>query len=481
MWKGLVLECLEHLAEKHGGSTFVAMENVEKFFLPWTVTRSVCLHPLRPDVSGIAVDTLLFHEAGLVHRYQIYRDPFPQPALRDGVVSRLLSCVGRAMAIAKFTHLRILILSSGAPPGQVPVECFPGGAPHVRPPSRRNVSFTDEVTLLGDAETQVCSPEADLPPLILPVVVTDISVAPETVSLPLILPVVVEESSIAPVAGLIELVPSARSFSLPPSPGFSPFAFPLNDGGLDADELCARLGMNCSSSLSPIGRVCSDIPELVVSPGVGVLVSLIVDGSSDVAPAVGYTGSSLLSVDSTCGQTMLWAPAAPQDMMQNVDREIPVPRWRLAQEGSFLAERSPESIRSLGAGCTFRQTTYYASDYASPVGDYGLPLHHPRFIEWIGVPQSAGLMEITGAQWVDKLSRDQAVVAAVHSQRDVGLMQTNVDVLDQYALSLQKTASRMIELCLGCHGFPVEDVAAGALGSAAPQYTWKQWGCGVHP
>ena len=55
--KGSVREWLEHLAEKHGGSTFVAMENVEKFFLLWTVTRSVWLHALRPDVSGIAVDT----------------------------------------------------------------------------------------------------------------------------------------------------------------------------------------------------------------------------------------------------------------------------------------------------------------------------------------------------------------------------------------------------------------------------------------
>ena len=163
VWKGSVRECLEHLAEKYGGSTFVAMENVEKFFLPWTVTRSVWLNALRPDVSGIAVETLLFHEAGqrLVHRYLIYRDPFPHPALRDGVVARLLSCVARAMAIAKLTHLRISIPSSGAPPGQVPVECFPGGAPHVRPPSRRHVSFADEVTLLGDAETQVCSPEED--------------------------------------------------------------------------------------------------------------------------------------------------------------------------------------------------------------------------------------------------------------------------------------------------------------------------------
>ena len=38
----------------------------------------------------------------------------------------------------------------------------------------------------------------------------------------------------------------------------------------------------------------------------------------------------------------------------------------------------------------------------------------------------------------------------IHLQCDVGLMQTNVDVLDQYALSLQKTASRMIGLGRRC-------------------------------
>ena len=103
------------------------MKNVAKFFPPWTMTQSVWLHALRPDVSGIAVDALLFNEAGrrLVHHYRIYKDPFPHPVLRDGVVPRLLSCVCRAMAIAQLTHLRISIPSSGAPPGQVPAECFP--------------------------------------------------------------------------------------------------------------------------------------------------------------------------------------------------------------------------------------------------------------------------------------------------------------------------------------------------------------------
>ena len=196
VWKGSVRAFLGHLTEKHGGSTSIAMKNVARFFPPWTVTRSVWLHALRPEASGIAVDALLFNEAGrrLVYRYRFYRDPFPHPALRDGVVSHLLSCVCRPMAITQLTHLRISILLSGAPPGQVPAECFPGGAPHVRPPSHRHVSFADEVTMLGDAEILVCSPEAELPPLILPVVV--------------------EDSSIAPVEELIELVPSALGSSL---------------------------------------------------------------------------------------------------------------------------------------------------------------------------------------------------------------------------------------------------------------------------
>ena len=61
-----------------------------------------------------------------------------------------------------------------------------------------------------------------------------------------------------------------------------------------------------------------------------------------------------------------------------------VPRWRLAREGPFLVERSSSSLRSAGAGCAFRNTTYRASDYASPSGEFGIPLNHPRFLEWVG-------------------------------------------------------------------------------------------------
>ena len=63
-------------------------------------------------------------------------------------------------------------------------------------------------------------------------------------------------------------------------------------------------------------------------------------------------------------------------------------------------------------------------------------------------------------QWVDRLSRGEAVTVAVHLQR----MQTNVDVLDQYALSLQKAASRIIDICLGPSKYPASEVETGTLG-----------------
>ena len=71
VWKGSVRACLEHLSEKRGGSSLVALKNVAKFFPPWTVS---C------------------HEAGcrLVHRYRVYKDPFPHQTQRGA--SFLVPC-----------------------------------------------------------------------------------------------------------------------------------------------------------------------------------------------------------------------------------------------------------------------------------------------------------------------------------------------------------------------------------------------------
>ena len=159
-------------------------------------------------------------------------------------------------------------------------------------------------------------------------------------------------------------------------------------------------------------------------------------------------------------------PDIPKSLTGPVSRRSPgfVPLWLLAREGPFLAERSPSSIRCLGAGCAFRNTTYRPSDYASPSGEFGISLHHPRFLECTSVPESAGLLEMGPGRWLPLLSRDQAMDAAIQLHRDVCLKASNLDVLDQYALSLRGTASKILQLGLDPRGFPSAEVAAGALG-----------------
>ena len=127
VWKGSVQECRDHFNDKHSGSETLDFDRVSKSFPAWTVTRDFWERALKPEISGIAVDIRLFHESGrrLIHKYRVYQDPLPHPALREGRITRLLSFVNRAMVIAQLTHLRIAIPSSGNPPGEVPSDCFP--------------------------------------------------------------------------------------------------------------------------------------------------------------------------------------------------------------------------------------------------------------------------------------------------------------------------------------------------------------------
>ena len=148
------------------------------------------------------------------------------------------------------------------------------------------------------------------------------------------------------------------------------------------------------------------------------------------------------------------------------DREA-IPRWRLAREGPFPNDRSRASLRVLGKGCSYRHTTYSAEDHAMPEGGLGVPLNHPRFLEWLGVPDSAWLLEMSPGHWCDTLSRDQAMSAAMQLHRDACLMQTNLDILGQYALALHGTASKMLQTTIGDGSYPRAEEAVAAPGKHA--------------
>ena len=67
---------------------------------------------------------------------------------------------------------------------------------------------------------------------------------------------------------------------------------------------------------------------------------------------------------------------------------------------------------------------------------YGLQLHHPRFLEYVGAPESARLLTRTPGHWVQTMDREDAVAAALQLQHDAGLMTSNLQILGQFVTSL---------------------------------------------
>ena len=150
------------------------------------------------------------------------------------------------MAIARLTHLRLSIPLSGAPPGQVPASCFPDAVTPVTQPLPHRVSFAEEVITLNTEESPVLSP----------------------ISPPLTQPVLEEMDEDTPTSEVDEFQITSPESGTPPPPGFPPFVFPEDDGGMDADEICARFGGSTTGTCQQMGPELPDIPEETKAPEV---------------------------------------------------------------------------------------------------------------------------------------------------------------------------------------------------------------------
>ena len=229
------------------------------------------------------------------------------PALRDGVIPRLLSSVCRAMAITRLTHLRLSIPLSGAPPGKVLESCYPDAETAVAQPLPRRVSFAEDVDTLHTKDDLPVSSETS-PPLTQPVVekleedtstseVDEIKICASQINPPLTQPVVEGMEDDTPTSEVDELDISSPESERPPPPEFPPFVFPEDDGGINADEICAHFGGYVTETCQQMDTGLPDIPEETEAP------ELVVPGlpspndMSDVMPAVGYACVPLPSVN----------------------------------------------------------------------------------------------------------------------------------------------------------------------------------------
>ena len=78
----------------------------------------------------------------------------------------------------------------------------------------------------------------------------------------------------------------------------------------------------------------------------------------------------------------------------------------------------------------FRMTSYDDSNSRADLDPaYGIHLHDPRMMEYMGAPESARLLGRSPEYWVEHMGRDRAVAAALRLHHDASLIMTNAQVL----------------------------------------------------
>ena len=100
-----------------------------------------------------------------------------------------------------------------------------------------------------------------------------------------------------------------------------------------------------------------------------------------------------------------------------------------SREGPFdIHQDHPRSVNSPQLlqdtqGFVFRMTSYdVESDGPNFSPEHGVQLHDPRFLEYVGAPESARLMSRSPEYWVHHMGRENALSAALQLQHDAGLI-----------------------------------------------------------
>ena len=106
-------------------------------------------------------------------------------------------------------------------------------------------------------------------------------------------------------------------------------------------------------------------------------------------------------------------------------------------------------------GCPFRITLYDleidGSDF-SP--EYGVQLHDPRLLEYVGAPESAWLLSRSPEYWVEHMGREKPLSAALKLQHEAGLILSNVQVLQQLVTALHGASANVMGAVHGHQPFP---------------------------
>ena len=163
----------------------------------------------------------------------------------------------------------------------------------------------------------------------------------------------------------------------------------------------------------------------------------------------------------------------------------------LSREGPFDAcdadqepGQSPMVLDSM-SGCQYRMTSYEERTNRDDLDpSYGMHLHDPRMMEYMGAPESARLLGRTPEYWLEHMGRERTIQAALRLHHDASLIMTNVQIMSQLVTSFSRTASEVMRTVYDREPFPtsaVDFVKPGRRVRRAAHYTWPLWACGDQP
>ena len=97
-----------------------------------------------------------------------------------------------------------------------------------------------------------------------------------------------------------------------------------------------------------------------------------------------------------------------------------------------LTIQDPSDMQVLDSlpGCQYRMTSYDDDvDCSDLCPAYGLHLHDPRLLEFVGAHESARLLSRSPEYWLHHMGQDRTMSAALQLQHDTGLILSNMQVL----------------------------------------------------
>ena len=218
-------------------------------------------------------------------------------------------------------------------------------------------------------------------------------------------------------------------------------------------------------------------PEIVVQPTrengttqpQGVLLPTILDDFNDsvLGDPISYARIEQVPGSESPLSLPVYAwPLKPAFMMDSVIRTVLAPQKSemLPAETKLAAPHvTSEKARMAKSGlpgCPYRFLESGELPFTDGNPAYGLQLHHPRFLELVGAPESARLLDCAPSCWVEELGKEGAMVAAATLQRDAGVMLSNLQILFQFAMALNRMSFSMMALGLERSLFPESEVDA---------------------